>query len=98
MKLYRFSPIENKAQLIEAIRHIHFACYKLCKQSFGEYLSNAGNVGVFCHYFDEYNTLVAIRNELVEPSDDPNQKYFKLYEPIVIPAEDDAPAACNCNI
>lgn len=91
MKLYRISPIENKDQLLEAIKHIHFACYKLCKQSFGEYLPNAGNIGVFCHYDNEYKQLVTIRKELTEPSDDPNQKYFKLHEPIIISAQDDIP-------
>jgi len=91
MKLYRFSPIENKEQLLEAVKHIHFACYELCKQSFGEYLPNAGNMGVFCHYDDEYEQLVAIRKEITEPSDNPEQKYFALYEPIVIPANDGVP-------
>jgi len=91
MKLYRFSPIENKEQLLEAVKHIHFACYELCKQSFGEYLPNAGNMGVFCHYDYEYERLVAIRREMTEPSDNPEQKYFALYEPIVIPAKDGVP-------
>ncbi len=91
MKLYRFSPIQNQDELLEAIKYIHFACYKLCKQTFGEYLPNAGNMGVFCHYDDEYQKLVAIRNQIVEPSDDPNQKYFELLEPIVIPAHNDIP-------
>ncbi len=91
MKLYGFSPIGSEEQLFEAITHIHFECYKLCKQSFGEYLPNAGNVGVFCHYDNEYERLVEIRKELTETSDNPNQKYFKLHEPIVIPARDDVP-------
>lgn len=91
MKLYRFSPIDSQEHLLEAINYIHFACYKLCKQSFGKYLPNAGNMGVFCHYDDEYERLVAIRKELTESSDDPNQKYFKLHEPIVVPAQDDVP-------
>jgi hypothetical protein len=91
MKLYRFSPIKTKDELLEAVKHIHFACYKLCKQSFGEYLPNAGNVGVFCHYDDEYDRLIAIRKELTEASDNLDQKYFKLYEPIIIPAEGDVP-------
>jgi hypothetical protein len=89
MKLYRFSPIKTKEQLLEAIMHTHFACYELCKQSFGTYLPNAGNIGIFCHYYDEYERLIAIRKELTEPSDDPNQKYFKLHEPIVIAAKGD---------
>jgi hypothetical protein len=91
MKLYRFSPIKNKEELFEAIKHVHFECYKLCKQSFGYYLPNAGNMGIFCHYDDEYETLINIRKELTESSDNHNQKYFRLHEPIVIPATDDVP-------
>jgi hypothetical protein len=91
MQLYRFSPIETKDQLLEAIEYIHFACHELCNQSFGKILPNAGNMGVFCHYDDEYDKLVEIRKQLTEPSDDPNQKYFKLLEPITIPARDNLP-------
>lgn len=91
MKFYRFSPIQNKAELLKAIEHTHLACYKLCKQSFGKYLPNAGNMGIFCHYDDEYDRLIKIRKELTEPSDNPDQKYFKLYEPIVIPTQGDVP-------
>lgn len=91
MKLYRFSPIKSKEELLEAIIHIHFTCHKLCKQSFGEYLSNAGNVGVFCHYEDEYEYLVSLRKELTESSENLNQKYFKLHEPIIIPSEKGIP-------
>lgn len=91
MKLYRFSPIQSKEELSAAIRHIHFECYVLCKQSFGKYLPNAGNVGVFCHYDDEYEYLTQLRKEMTEESDVFNQKYFRLHEPIVIPAEGDVP-------
>lgn len=91
MKLYRFSPIENREQLLEAIKHVHFGCYKLCKESFGEYLPNAGNVGIFCHYDDEYERLIAIRKQMTEDSDNVNQKYFRLHEPIIIPADGDVP-------
>lgn len=91
MKLYRFSPIQNQDGLLEAIKYIHFSCYELCKQSFGKYLPNAGNIGVFCHYDDEHIRLVEIRKQVAKPSDDPSQKYFELYEPIVISAQDDVP-------
>lgn len=93
MKLYRYSPIESKSQLLEAIEYIHAASYKLCKNTFDRYLPNAGNVGVFTHYDDEYGTLVGIRNLMVEPSDDPGQKYFTLTEPITIAATENAPEA-----
>lgn len=91
MNLYRFSPIKNKEELLEAIKHVHFECYRLCKQSFGYYLPNAGNMGIFCHYDNEYETLINIRKELTESSDNLNQKYFRLHDPIVIPAMDDVP-------
>lgn len=91
MKLYRFSPIKNQNQLLEAVEYTHFACYELCRQSFAKYLPNAGNIGIFCHYDEEYDQLVAIRKQLTEPSNDPNQKYFKLHEPIIVPARDEVP-------
>lgn len=91
MKLYTFSPIRSEEELLEAIKFIHFACYKLCKQSFGEYLPNSGNVGVFCHYDDEFQYLIDVRKKLTEASDNVDQKYFRLHEPIIIHAEDDVP-------
>lgn len=86
-KLYRFSPIKTKDDMLKAIKHFHIASYKLCKQSFGEYLPNAGNIGIFCHYDEEYEYLTSIRKKLTEPSNNFNQKYFKLHEPITIKAE-----------
>lgn len=91
MKFYRFSPIENKEQLIEAITHTHFTCFELCKKAFGNYLPVAGNMGIFCHYDTEYKFLTKLREELTESSDNLNQKYFRLHEPIIIPAKDDVP-------
>lgn len=91
MKLYRFSPIENREQLLEAIKHIHFACFELCKEALGNFLPVAGNMGVFCHYDSEYQLLTKLREEMTEASDNLNQKYFRLQEPIVIPAKDDVP-------
>jgi hypothetical protein len=86
MKLYRFSPIKNKDELIKSIESIDFSCFELCKQSFGKYLPVAGNVGVFCHYDDEYELLTQLRKELCEPSDNPNKKYYPLHNPIAISA------------
>ena len=91
MKLYRFSPIKSKDELYEAIRHTHLACLELCKYAFDEYLPVAGNIGIFCHYEDEYAFLTQLRKELTEESDNINQKYYRLHEPIIIPAEQDLP-------
>ncbi len=91
MRLYRFSPIDGKDRLIEAIEHTHFACFELCKKAFGEYLPVAGNMGIFCHYDSEHKLLTKLREELTERSDNFNQKYYRLHEPIIIPAKDDVP-------
>lgn len=91
MRHYRFSPIRNELQLRKAIEHIHFACHMLCKRSFGKHFPNAGNMGVFCHYDDEYALLTRMREMLAEPSGNPDQKYFRLHNPIVIPARRGVP-------
>lgn len=91
MRLYRFSPIRNESELLEAITHIHFSCFLLCKKNLGYYLPQAGNVGVFCHYDDEYDELLKLRKKLTEDSSNWNQKYFRLFKPIIIGAKDDVP-------
>jgi len=91
MKLYRFSPIKSEQELLEAIKHTHFACFELCKKAFDKYFPVAGNMGVFCHYDDEYKFLIELRKKLTEESDNLNQKYFRLHNPIVISARGDVP-------
>ncbi len=91
MKLYRFSPIKSKEELIKAIEHIHFESYKLCKKNLGYTLSVAGNIGVFCHYEDEFEWLTKVRKEWTDLSNNWNQKYFRLYKPIVIEAKGEIP-------
>jgi len=91
MKLYRFSPIKNKERLFEAITYTHFACFELCKKAFNRYLPASGNIGIFCHYDNEYEFLTKLREELTEKSDNWNQKYFRLHKPIIIPAKGNVP-------
>lgn len=91
MKPYRFSPIKNEGGLMEAIKHTHFVCFELCKKAFGRYLPVSGNIGIFCHYDDEYEFLTKLREELTEQSDNWNQKYFRLRKPIIIRAKDNIP-------
>ncbi|MDD5221120.1 MAG: hypothetical protein PHV47_00710 [Candidatus Pacebacteria bacterium] len=91
MKSYRFSPIENKEQLFEAIKYTHFKCFELCKNIFGKYLPVAGNIGIFCHFENEYQFLTELRKQLTVESDNWNQKYYRLHEPIIIPSQGDMP-------
>lgn len=91
MKPFRFSPIKNKAQLFKAIEYIHFESYRLCKQNLGYFLPVAGNIGVFCHYEEEFERLIKIRKELTDLNDNWNQKYFRLHKPIFIPVKNSIP-------
>ncbi len=93
MKLYKFSPIKSKEKLLEVIKHIHFEAHKLSKQTFGKYLDNSGNVGVFCHYDEEFAFLKDLREKLCYPSNNPDQKYFLLRNPIMISQKNDVPEA-----
>lgn len=93
MKQYRFSPIENNKRLLEAIKYTHLRCFELCKENFGRYLPVAGNVGIFCHYDDEYKFLTSLRGKLTEISDNWNKKYYRLHNPITIPAQGNVPGA-----
>jgi len=91
MKSYRFSPIENKEELFEAIKYTHLKCFELCKSIFGRYLSVAGNIGIFCHSEEEYQFLTELREQLTVESDNWNQKYYRLHEPITISSQDNVP-------
>lgn len=93
MNKYRFSPIENKEQLLEAIKYTHFKCFELCKKVYGKYLPVAGNLGIFCHHDDEYEFLTKLRGQLTDKSDNWNQKYYHLHEPITIPTDGGIPEA-----
>ncbi len=91
MKLYRFSPITTRETLLDAIRHIHIEAYKLCWNTFQKHLPNSGNVGVFCHYETEYEYLTGLRKEITEASENYNQKYFRLHNPIIETATPEIP-------
>ncbi len=93
MKLYRYSPVEDRDTLFQALLHIHRECSKLCYASLGEYVPVAGNIGFFCHYDDEYRVLTELRERLTDASDNINQKYFRLHEPIRFSAEGNIPEA-----
>ena len=91
MKLYKFSPIQNKKELFQALAHIHYSAYNLSQKIFGKHFENSGNIGVFCHYQNEYENLIRLREEMTIQSENFNQKYFKLIEPIIFEAKDKVP-------
>jgi len=92
MPKFRFSRIKDESTLFEAIKYLHIECNKLCFEAFGRYLQNAGNIGIFCHFEEEFTKLIEIRNQLTIPSTNPDQKYFTLIQPILIEQTDNIPA------
>jgi 8-oxo-dGTP diphosphatase len=82
---------KEKFLLFSTIQQIHLTCNQLCEQLLEKYLPNSGNMGVFCQSEEEYKHFTKLREELTQPSDNSNQKYYKLREPIIIPASGDIP-------
>lgn len=93
MQSFRFSPIQDEAQMLRVLQYIHSTCHTLCKQSLGNYLSVAGNIGIFCHYDEEFSFLEKLQTEITDVSKNVYGKYFRLHKPIVIPKKNDIPEA-----
>src|SRR5688500_3544425 len=91
MARIEFAPISKREDILPIISHIHFVAYDLCMKTFKRYLPNSGNLGLFARTDEEYAFLQSILKEIAEPSNNPNQKYFKLIHPIVIPQTEDIP-------
>lgn len=79
--------------LIYTLERIHVDCHRLCRKALGRYLPVAGNIGVFCQSDEEFEMYTKVRERVTHQSDDPNQKYFALKEPIVMSAHGDIPSA-----
>lgn len=92
-RLYRFSPIRSKVELLRAIEYLHVTSHRLCHETFGEYLPASGAVGIFCHFEDEYEFLTTLRKELTNEQFNYNGKYFLLKERITIPERGHIPSA-----
>lgn len=93
MNSFRFSPIRDKEKLLQALEYIHEAAHRMCQKNLGLLLPVAGNIGVFCHFEDEFEYLTGLRKELTDLNDNWNQKYFKLHNPIEFPAKSGFPQA-----
>lgn len=93
MNLYRFSPIQNEEELRNALVHTHAACHRLCKQSFGKYLPVAGNIGIFCHYDDEYIFLDTLQDSITDKTQTMLRKYYRFRTPFVVPSQGEIPGA-----
>lgn len=82
MNSYRFSPIENKEALIEAVKYIasqtSALSHKIIDKSFP-----ITSLTIFAHSDDEYSRLIKILSELGSPYNENNGPRVLLHEPIV---------------
>ena len=83
--------MQQENQVVEIIRRLHEECMEIVKETMGDYLPVAGNIAIFCQSDEEHQKLSLLANEMVQPNDNPNQKYFKLWQPIIIPENNGAP-------
>lgn len=77
--------------LRQRIDSVHSGGHELCLRSFNKILPNAGNMGVFCQSEEEFSEWTTERVKLTKSSDNLNQKYFELIEPIIYGENDNIP-------
>ena len=78
-------------KLLEIINQLHTESYKLLEDKVGKVFSNAGNIGVFCQNERQFSELCSLKEELTINSNNPNQKYYELKEPLVVKSTDRTP-------
>lgn len=83
MKLYRFSPIINEKQLIQAVKYIATQNTRLSKKIMGKKLQIT-SLTVFSHYSKEYKDLLRIVYKLGKLHKENNGPYIGLKKPIRI--------------
>lgn len=81
MNTFRFSPIENREKLIEAVSYIATETSKLCEKIIGNTLP-IKSLTVFSHYPDEYEKLIKILFEVGDLVNENNGPRIALYKPI----------------
>ncbi len=83
-KLYRFSPIETKEQLLESISYISNKTTEFCRKIIGEEYP-ISSLTIFSHYPDEFENLKEILLEMGELRIENNGPFVELHESISLP-------------
>jgi hypothetical protein len=83
MKLYRFSPMQSKQELIEALEYVVTQTSELCRNIITASLP-VTSVTIFAHYPNEYERLINILRELGTPQSEVNGFKVVLREPLTV--------------
>ena len=81
MRIYRFSPIRDKEQLIKAVKYVAKQSTKLCKKAIGMRLPIT-SLTIFSHYPEEYERLIGIFVGMGSPHGENNGPRVALSEPV----------------
>lgn len=84
IKLYKFSPIQTKEELFEAINYIATKSTELCKKITGETYP-IEPLTVFSHYPNEFELLKQIAFQIGDKDSEVNGPYVKLRESVQLP-------------
>ena len=82
MKLYRFSPVEDKEHVLEAIGYVIKQATKLFFNVVGEANCTIEYATLFAHYNDEYDKIVSVLKMMGELEEANNGVRVKLSEPL----------------
>lgn len=82
-KLYRFSPISNKDNLLEVVNYIANKNIELCNNVLGKKLQ-IDTLTIFTHYLDEFEKLKEVALMMGKLESESNGPYIKLNEPIEV--------------
>jgi hypothetical protein len=83
MNLYRFSPIQNKEKLLEAVTYVAMQTSSLCQKVIDQVFP-IFSLTIFAHYPDEYEMLTKLLHEMGEPFNENNGPRVLLREPIKV--------------
>ncbi len=83
MKLYRFSPIQNREELIAALSYVVIQTSELCRNIIATRLPTT-SATVFTHYPNEYGHLINILRELGTQQGEVNGFRVILHESLTV--------------
>src|SRR3989344_5155552 len=83
MNQYRFSPIQDKEELVDAVRYVATETTRLAEKVIGESFP-IKSLTIFSHDQSEYESLIEILFEVGRPYNENNGPRVELFEPIRI--------------
>ena len=78
----------NQEDLTHKLEYIYKGCKELLNLVMKKDYVSSGNIAIFAQSEDEFNILNDLKKQITKVSENPNQKYFELIEPITFKHND----------